>query len=213
MTELVGQLAAFVTNTVQTLGYPGIFLLMALEDVFPPVPSELILPLAGFLVGQGQFGFIPVVVWSTAGSVAGAVIVYAVGRGVGEDRVRSFLRDRGRYLLLRESDLDRAEGWFDRHGQAAVLLGRLVPGLRSGIALPAGMRRMPLARFVLLTAVGAGAWNTVLVAAGWLLGSQWQRISEYADLLTYAVLAVLVVTVAWFVVRRLRERHSPDTAS
>jgi membrane protein DedA with SNARE-associated domain len=208
MSDLLGRLAELAAETVGTLGHVGVFLLMALEDVFPPIPSELVLPLAGFLVGQGRFDYLSILAASVAGSVLGGLIVYWVGRRLGEERLRRLVRRWGRFLLVDEADVDRAAGWFDRHGSAAVAIGRLVPGVRSVIALPAGIRHMPVLRFTLLSAAGATVWNGVLIGAGWMLGSQWERVSQYADLLVYGVLAASTVGVAWFVSRRVRRNRA-----
>lgn len=201
--EALTGLVGWVADVIHALGYAGIFALVALENLVPPIPSEVILPLSGFLVGRGRFAFWPVLAASTAGSLAGALALYGLGRWVGEGRLRRFVRRFGRFLLLDESDLDRAVGWFDRYGGAAVFFGRLVPGVRSLVSVPAGVERMTLWRFVLYTAAGSALWNAVLVGAGWVLGSQWGQVRQYAEYLQYALLAVLAAGFAWLLWRRL----------
>jgi membrane protein DedA with SNARE-associated domain len=197
-------LSGAVIAVVERLGAVGAGLLTLLETVFPPIPSEVVLPLAGYLAGRGDLDFAAVLAAATVGSVAGALLLYGAGLRLGRDRATALLC---RLPLVEERDVLRAEGWFDRHGQTAVLVGRLVPGVRSLVSLPAGAQRMPLWRFTLLTAVGSLVWNTLLVGAGALLGRQYQVVEQYADVLNYAVTAVVVVLVVWFVTRRLRRRR------
>jgi membrane protein DedA with SNARE-associated domain len=204
MHERFSALAAWVTSVVQTGGPVGVAGLTLLEPVFPPIPSELILPLAGFLVGQGRFAFAWVVAAATVGSLGGALVRYWLGYTMGEQRLRGFLEQYGRWLCLRESDVERSREWFDRHGGKAVLLGRLVPAVRSLISIPAGLDRMPLVPFALYTAVGSGLWNAALVAAGWLLGSQWERVEPYLQAFEYAALAALAAGIAAFFWQRRR---------
>ena len=189
---------------VERLGYAGVALPVALESLVSPVPSELILPLAGYLTGQGRLWYPAVVLAATVGSVLGALAVYGLAARLGEERVRRFVRRFGRYLLLGEADLDRAERWFDRHGRAAVALGHPAPLVRSAVSVPAGPRRMPLPVFLGSTALGAGVWSAVLVGIGWALGDRWQQVERYGTVLEVAVLGGLLVLAGRFVLRRLR---------
>ena len=196
-------LSGLVVGIVQRLGAVGAGLLTLLETVFPPIPSEVVLPLAGYLAGRGDLDFVAVLVAATVGSVLGALLLYLAGLRLGRDRATALLCH---LPLVDERDVLRAEQWFDRHGQTAVLAGRLVPGVRSLVSLPAGAGRMPLGRFTVLTALGSLVWNTLLVGAGALLGRQWQVVERYADVLNYVVTGAVVLLVGWFVVRRLRRR-------
>ena len=207
MTELMGRLADWVIEAIHTLGYLGVGVFVALENLVPPIPSELILPLAGFLAGQGRFSLPLVVAVATLGSTLGALVLYGLGRWLGEDRLRRFVAGPGRFLLLRERDLDQAAAWFQRHGGLAVFIGRLAPLVRSGISVPAGVERMPVWRFTIYTALGSGIWNGALVGLGWALGSQWPRVSQYAQWLSYTVLALLAAAIGWFVWRRRRQQR------
>ena len=198
MHHLFSGLARWVTDLIHAFGYLGVAVLTALEHLLPPIPSELILPLAGFLAGQGRFWLPAVILAATLGSVAGALVLYALGYWLGEHRLRQVIQRVGKYLLLKEQDLDHAAHWFNRHGGLAVLLGRFVPLVRSGISVPAGVERMPLWRFVIYTVCGSGGWNTALILSGWGLGEQWERVEPYARFLEYGALAVLAGGIGRF---------------
>ncbi|CAN5920000.1 hypothetical protein BH23ACT10_BH23ACT10_04990 [soil metagenome] len=193
--ELTG-LVGWVADVIAALGAVGVGLLTLAEVFFPPIPSEVVLPMAGFLAGQGRLSLGGAIIASTAGSTLGAVALYWLASAWGNDRVRRLL---GRIPLMDASDLDRAENWFDRHDRSSVLIGRLMPGVRSLISLPAGFRGMSLGSFVVLTAFGSAIWNTLLVTGGYLLGNQWRTVGRYSDWLNYAVIALLAATVIWFV--------------
>lgn len=203
MIVLVGNpfstLASWATTVVESLGYIGVVALLALENLVPPIPSELVLPLAGFLVGQDRFSFFWVVGAATLGSDLGALAIYGLGWWWGEERVRSKLE---RVPFFGRDDVDRASDWFRRHGRASVFFGRLVPGIRSVISLPAGFERMALWQFLVYTTAGSGLWNVVLIGAGWALGSQWQRVQHYVELFGYAVAGILIVAAAWWIWRK-----------
>lgn len=196
------QIVEWVTSVVESLGYIGVAGLIALENLIPPIPSELILPLAGFLAGQGRFWLPAVVLAATIGSVVGALILYGLGVWLGEERLRGVVARVGRFLTLQVADVDRADRWFDRHGGKAVLIGRLVPVVRSVVSIPAGLRRMPLGRFLLYTALGSAIWNSVLIGLGWMLGERWNQVSHYSRYLEYGVLVTLLTAVVWVVWRR-----------
>ena len=203
---MLDRLAEWVVSIIETLGYPGLTALVTLESVFPPIPSEVILPLAGFLTGQGRFSFILVLLATTIGSLAGALVLYGIGAAIGRRRVRSLIDRYGRWALLTPDDLTRAEQWFDRYGPVAVFTGRLVPVVRSLVSIPAGYSRMPLTQFVLLTGVGSALWNGALVSLGWALGENWRDIERYVGWLQYVVIAVVAVLVVRFIWQRLRAR-------
>ena len=204
---VIGDLFTWVLGIVYTFGYLGLVILLLVENLFPPIPSEAILPLAGFLTGQGRLQFHWAVAAATAGSVLGALALYAVGYMLGEERLRELVKRYGRWLLLRESDLDRSREWFEKHGAVAVLIGRLVPFARSGISIPAGLERMPLWPFVVYTTVGSGIFNAVLIGLGWALGWQWELVQKYVEPLGWAVIAVGLGALAWFSLGRLQERQ------
>ena len=187
----------WITQTVSDGGYAGIILLMLAENVFPPIPSELIMPLAGFVAAQGQLDPVLVVLAGTFGSVLGAVPWYYAGLWLGEKRVCAFAARHGRWLTLDEKDLGKAIRWFERHGRIAVLVGRLVPTVRTLISLPAGMARMPLIPFLAYSAVGSLLWTAALTAAGYWLQSEYQRVAAYVDLASKAIIGLIVLTYVW----------------
>ncbi len=203
---MLSGISDWVTNIVETLGYVGVAALIALENVFPPLPSELILPLAGFETSRGQSNYVLMVIAATIGSVVGAVILYYVAHFVGEHRIRSLIRRYGKWFQVTEKDLDRADDWFDRYSSLAVLICRCVPIVRSIVSLPAGLRRMNMARFLLFTAIGSAVWNAVLIGAGWALGDNWEAVGTYVGYFQYVVIALVVLGVAWFFWRRLANR-------
>lgn len=200
-------LAQWTVEVVYYFGYSGVAVLMLLSNLFLPIPSELVLPFAGFLVGRGFFSFPVLMLAATVGSLVGALAVYAPAHRLGEDPARRFIKRYGRFVLLSESDLDKASGWFEQHGGRAVLLGRLVPGVGAMISVPAGIERMPLRGFLIYTLIGNGIWNGMFIALGWALSSQWGLVREYTSLIEYAVLAVVAVVILRFAWRRLRKRH------
>jgi membrane protein DedA with SNARE-associated domain len=203
-----GGIAGWAVGLMEALGAPGAGLAVALENLFPPLPSELILPLAGFTASQGEISLVAAVVWTTIGSLAGALVLYGLGALLGRDRMRAIA---ARVPLVEVSDVDRSEEWFARHGTKAVFFGRMLPVFRSFISIPAGIERMPLPSFALLTTLGSLIWNTVFIVAGYLLGENWHAVQGYASWFQWAVLAAVVVAVGWFVTARLRKIKSRDT--
>lgn len=201
--ELTG-LAGWVVSVIETMGPTGVGLVVALENLFPPIPSEVVLPVAGYVASQGQMDLAWAIVAATLGAVAGAWLLYGLGAWFGRARLRRWLE---KIPLMEVEDLDRAEAWFERHGGAAVLIGRCVPIVRSLVSIPAGLERMPQARFLLYTAIGSAVWNSLLIVGGYVLGSQWQDVGHYSDYINYAVYAVIVVLVVRFVWTRLRRRR------
>ncbi|MGC4745379.1 DedA family protein [Micromonospora sp. DT201] len=201
-------LVGLVTDLVERLGAPGAGLAVALENLFPPIPSEVILPLAGFTASQGKMSLFAAIIWTTIGSVVGAVALYYVGVALGRDRVRAIA---ARLPLIKLSDIDKTETWFVRHGVKTVFFGRMIPIFRSLISIPAGVERMPIATFLLYTTLGSLIWNTVFVMAGYLLGENWHSVESYVGTFQNVVIAVCALGVGCFVVSRLikmRRRRS-----
>jgi len=195
-------------DLVQPRGEIGVGLLVALESSSPPIPSEVVLALAGFLAGGGRMSFAGVVVWATVGSLVGALVLYWLGAALGTTRLKKMA---DKIPLADSRDVDRAEGWMRRHGAWAVLLGRMVPGVRSLVSIPAGVQRMPLWQFSVLTVIGSAVWNTLFVGLGYLLGDRWDQVGKYSDLLNYLVIGGIVLAVAVVAGRRLRRsRHGLD---
>ncbi|TYB44823.1 DedA family protein [Actinomadura chibensis] len=198
--EPAGGIAGWATDLMDRLGAPGAGLAIALENLFPPLPSEVILPLAGFTAAQGRMSLAAALLWTTLGSLAGALALYGVGALIGRDRVRALVA----WLpLVKLSDLDRTEAWFARHGAKAVFLGRMIPIFRSLVSVPAGVERMRMATFLLYTGLGSLLWNTAFVLAGYGLGDNWRTVEEYVGVYSKAVLALAAAAVAAFAAVRI----------
>ncbi|GDX14895.1 alkaline phosphatase [Actinomycetes bacterium] len=203
---MLNDLAGWVQDVIEQLGALGVALLVILENVFPPIPSEIVLPFAGFVAQRGDGSVVVMILAATAGAVIGALVLYAIAALIGDVRLAAFIERFGKWFGVKPSDLARAEAWFDRHSVAAVLLGRCVPLIRSVVSIPAGFRRMRLVPFVAYTAVGSAAWNTALIGAGAILGDQWDKVEPYVAVLQYVVIAVIVLFVVRFGVMKWRRR-------
>ncbi|MGH8951685.1 MAG: DedA family protein [Acidimicrobiia bacterium] len=196
-------LVEWVTSVVETLGYGGVAFLVALENLFPPIPSEVVLPLAGFVAARGGASLVGMIVAATIGSMVGAFLLYGISAAIGPVRLRALVARYGRWLGLDEADLDRTEAWFDRRANIAVLLCRCVPLMRSLISIPAGFRRMSIVPFTLYTLIGSLVWNVVLVGAGYLLGERWEQVEQPLELFQNVVLIAIAIALAWFIWRRI----------
>lgn len=199
---MIDRIVNAVVGLMGLIGAPGAAIAVALESIFPPIPSEVVLPLAGFAAARGEFSLLSVIIWTTVGSLVGALVLYWLGHSWGIDRLR---RQADRLPLMRSSDIDKTVAWFARHGRSAVFFGRMVPGFRSFISIPAGVENMPLWRFSLYTTGGSLIWNSVLIVAGYELGANWHLVQRYADVVSTAVVVLVAGLVGWFVVHRLRE--------
>jgi membrane protein DedA with SNARE-associated domain len=197
---------AFVQTLMQRLGPFGIGLLMFLENVFPPIPSELIMPLAGYLATQGDMSIVTVIVAGTVGSLLGTLPWYYLGRRLGHDGVRRLAVKHGRWLTMSPSDVDAASERFKRHGKSSVLLGRLIPTVRTLISVPAGVANMPLIGFLLFSTIGTLIWTAALAMAGFLLGQAYSVIQDYVDPISTTVLAILIVIYIYRVATFKSER-------
>ena len=201
---MLSDVATWVQDVIERLGAVGVSLLVILENVFPPIPSEIVLPFAGFVARRGDGSVVVMVFAATVGAVAGALILYGIAALIGPDRLGAFIARFGRWFGVKPADLARAEQWFDRHALAAVLLGRCVPLIRSVVSVPAGFRRMRLAPFLLYTALGSLVWNTALIGAGAILGDQWERVQPYVAVLQWVVVAAILVLLVRFALVRIR---------
>jgi membrane protein DedA with SNARE-associated domain len=217
---MLGDLANWVQDVINQFGYFGVALLIVIENVFPPIPSEIVLPFAGFVAQQGASAVnatadaaqsdttvIGMMIAATVGSVVGALILYFVSAAIGPERLRGFVERFGKWFGVKSSDLVRAEEWFDRRSVAAVLVGRCVPLIRSIVSIPAGFRRMKLTSFVVLTAIGSAVWNIALIGAGAVLGDQWEQVGEYVGVFQWLVIVAVLVLLVRFVVSRLKKRR------
>lgn len=189
------------------MGYPGIVFLMFIENLFPPIPSEVVMPFAGFLVDKGEMSFAGVMLAGTLGAVAGAVAIYFIGIKLGEKRLRNWVERNGKYLLMSEDELDSTLETFNDHGKKMVLFGRLIPTIRSLISIPAGLEKMNLTVFLIFTLVGTTVWNLALAGGGVYLGKNWQQILGWVDTYSYVVYAVLGGLLLFYVVQQVRKRR------
>jgi membrane protein DedA with SNARE-associated domain len=205
-------MGTWAMNLVTSTSYAGIVFLMFIENVFPPIPSELIMPLAGYIAAQGKISLAWVIAAGTAGSVLGALPLYYLGRKLGQERLKALADRHGRWLTVSRRDLERGARWFERFGGAAVFLCRLVPGVRSLISIPAGMARMSLWRFLVYTTAGTALWAGLLAYVGYFLGRNFAAVSEWLDPIAWLVFGMLL---AGYVMRVVRHKGAarPKAAS
>jgi membrane protein DedA with SNARE-associated domain len=204
---LLSSLATWVQDVIEQLGYLGVALLVVLENVFPPIPSEIVLPFAGFVAQRGSDSVVLMILAATVGSVIGALIMYWIAAIIGDERLHAFTRRFGKWVQIREADLTRAEEWFDRHAMSAVLVGRCVPLIRSVVSIPAGFRRMKLIPYIAYTFLGSLVWNIALVGAGAVLGENWERVEPVIATFQWIVIVVIlagIARLAYVVVQRRR---------
>jgi membrane protein DedA with SNARE-associated domain len=203
MGGLLADLVRWVFDVVHSFGYVGVFVLILAGSLFLPVPTELTLPLIGFLIGHGRLSFVPVLLTATAARVSASLIFYILGLRIREARLRRLIKRFERSKLLFVSDLEGASGVFERHGGKAILIGQLIPGVGALVSVPAGLKRMPIRwRFLGYTILGCTLWNSTLIGLGWALGRRWQIVELYASFATLAVLTVLILGSLWFLWRR-----------
>ena len=188
----------FLTDFIQDAGYFGVFALMLLENIFPPIPSELIMPFAGFVAARGELNVVGVLVAGTAGSVAGALPWYYAGKVYGKERLEALADRHARWLTVTHGDIEHAMASFEKHGRKVVLFGRLIPAVRTLISVPAGLAGMPLTQFLLYSTIGSLIWTAILTAGGYVLESQYERVAEYLDPVSKAVLIGLA---GWYLYR------------
>lgn len=198
-------------NLIASTGYFGIVFLMFIENVFPPIPSEFIMPLAGFMVTQNRFSLVGIIIAGTLGSVLGALPLYFLGKSLGEERLKRFADRHGRWLTLSRDDIENANRWFKKRGALAVLFCRLIPGVRSFISIPAGINRMRMFPFVFFTLLGSAVWTSVLAYAGYFLGTNFREVEEYLDVVSYVVFGSITALYLWRVFKG-RKRKEVETA-
>lgn len=203
--------AQWAVDLMETIGAPGAGLAIALENLFPPLPSEVILPLAGFTASQGNFTLFEAIFWTTLGSVVGAWVLYGVGAALGRHRMRVLV---GKVPLVDIEDIDKVEAWFNRHGYKAVFFGRMIPLFRSLISVPAGIERMPIWIFLGLTTAGSLIWNTIFVLAGFYLGENWHLMEQYSGIFKNIVIVAVVLVAAYWLataIRKYRRKRATET--
>ncbi len=207
MGGLLVDLVGWVFDVVHSFGYVGVFVLILAGSLFLPVPTELTLPLIGFLVGHGRLSFLPVLLTATAARVCASLVLYAVGLRIREARLRRLVRRLERSKLLFVSDLEGASRVFERHGGKAILIGHLIPGVGALVSVPAGLKRMPLRwRFLGYTVLGCTLWNGTLIGLGWALGGRWRIVELFTSFVGSAVLIILIAATLFFFWRRRAHR-------
>src|SRR5215204_7068774 len=205
MGALLADLVRWVFDVVHSFGYVGVFVLILAGSLFLPVPTELTLPLLGFLVGQGRLSFFPVLLTATAARVCASLVMYQVGLRISEVRLRRLVKRLERSRLVFVSDLEGASRVFEQHGGKAILVGHLIPGVGALVSVPAGLKRMPLRwRFLGYTILGCTLWNSSLIGLGWALGGRWRIVEAFTSFVGFAVLAILVAAILWLFWRRRR---------
>ncbi|MDY3048741.1 MAG: DedA family protein [Rothia sp. (in: high G+C Gram-positive bacteria)] len=198
----------WVISIMEAIGAPGVGLAVFLENVFPPIPSEVILPLAGFTSSQGSMNVVAAFIWATIGSLAGAYFLYYLGAAIGADRLR---RIADKMWLVKVDDVNAALAWFDKYGKISILVGRVIPGVRSLISIPAGIDRMNPLSFGLYTLLGSSIWNALLIYCGWVLGENWHAvegvIDQYSKVVYALVALALLATFLWLLRRDRKEKQ------
>jgi membrane protein DedA with SNARE-associated domain len=211
---LVGDLTDWVVDVIKAIGYLGVALLVAVESIFPPIPSEVVLPAAGLAASRGEANVVLMVVAATIGSVIGAWALYLIAAAIGDTRLHALVARYGRWIGVKPKDLERAESWFDDHSNTAVLICRCVPLIRSLVSIPAGFRRMNPLAFTLYTAIGSLVWNAALITAGYQLGDRWEMVGEWVGVLQYFVVAAILLWMArWAWTRLISPKHRARLAA
>jgi membrane protein DedA with SNARE-associated domain len=211
---LLGDLTDWVVDIIERIGYLGVALLVAIENVFPPIPSEVVLPAAGLTASRGQANLVGMIVAATIGSLVGAWVLYLIAAAIGEARLHALVVLYGKWLGIKPRDLERANAWFDGHSSTAVLICRCVPLIRSLVSVPAGFRRMDPLKFTIYTAVGSLVWNGVLIGAGYQLGDNWEQVGEFVGTIQYGVVAAIAAFIGWWIwTRFLSSTHKARRAA
>lgn len=201
---LAGLVADWATRFMDLLGSPGAGLANALDSIIPVLPSEVILPLAGFAASRGSINLYAALIWTTIGSIAGSVVMYYIGAAFGRERVMGWA---AKIPLVKPEEVEKTERFFRTHGAKAVFFGRMIPVIRSLISIPAGLERMSLPKFILYTAAGSAIWNTIFVLAGYGLGANWTKVEEYGGIFSKTVIGLFILAIAYFIASRLVRRR------
>ena len=205
ISDFFGMIANFILFVINALGYAGVFVMMVLESMVFPAPSELIMPFAGYIAYQGNFNLVFVIVISTIGSITGSLFSYYIGKKWGYNLVESY----GKYFLVTHEDLKKTVSWFSRRGEITIFLSRLVPVVRHLISIVAGVGKMDVKKFSLYTIFGAAIWNSLLAYLGFLLGQHWDQVTKYADEISIVVIVLLVVGCLYFAYMHLSKKRNP----
>jgi len=200
----------WIVHLMEILGAPGVGVAVFLENVFPPIPSEVVLPLAGFTASQGNMNLIAAFLWATAGSVVGAYLLYWLGAVIGANRLR---RIADWMWLVEVEDVDKSLHWFDKYGKLSILLGRLIPGVRSLISIPAGIDRMNVLSFGLFTLLGSAVWNALLIYLGFILGENWSQVADVIGQFSTVIKIVIAALIIWVIIKLIRRQKKRQKQS
>jgi membrane protein DedA with SNARE-associated domain len=203
ITAILASIGAFCISVISSIGYFGVFFLMCLESMIFPMPSELVMPFAGFLISSGEMKFALVVLSATLGSVVGSLLSYYLGRYGGNRFVLRY----GKYFLMNEEHLKDTERWFSKKGEITILIGRFIPVVRHVISIPAGIGKMNIKKFMLYTIIGAGIWNSFLAYVGLVLGNNWEKIKQYSDYISWTVLVIILIGGIYFLWKEIKRRR------
>jgi len=207
LSDILAAAGQFMLSTISYFGYFGIFFLMVLESMVFPVPSEFVMPFAGFLASQGQFNIVLVIVFSSLGSIVGSLLSYYIGKRWGTRLIESY----GKYVLVDIDDLKKTQEWFDKRGELTIFFSRLIPVVRHLISIVAGVGKMNVKKFSLYTIIGATMWNSFLVYLGYILGQNWEKVTKYTDEISIVIVIVLVIGLLYFAYRHILERKKRQT--
>ena len=202
-TKILASIAGFIIATISALGYGGIILLMAIESANIPLPSEIIMPFAGFLVAGGELNLWLVALAGAVGCVAGSFFSYFLGSWGGRPLIEKY----GRWILVSHHDLDLADRWFKKYGEITVFVGRLLPIVRTFISFPAGIAKMNFSRFIIYSFLGSFPWTLGLAYIGLKMGENWQNIREYFHGFDLIILGLIIILIVWWIVRKIKHRH------
>lgn len=202
ISQALGYIGLMSMNIISFLGYGGVFFLMVLESMVFPIPSELIMPFAGFLIAKGEMNFPLVIIFSTLGSLVGSLISYYIGKYGGNKVILKF----GKYMFLDETDLMKTEKWFSEKGEKTVFISRFIPVVRHLISIPAGIGKMDIKKFCFYTIIGAAGWNTFLAYMGFLLGKNWELVKHYSEFISIPTAIILVVVGGYFIYRHIKNK-------
>ena len=202
LSEIFAAIGGFALSTISTFGYYGIFFLMMLESMVLPVPSELVMPFAGFLIEKGSFTFLFVILASTLGSITGSLIFYYIGKTGGHHLVEKY----GKYVLINHEDVKKTEEWFNKRGELTIFFGRLIPVIRHLISLIAGIGKMNVKKFTLYTIIGAALWNAILTYLGFVLGQHWEEVNQYTDQISLVIVILLIGFIVYFAYRHIKKK-------
>jgi membrane protein DedA with SNARE-associated domain len=203
LSNILGQIALFCIEAISLFGYFGVFFLMVLESMIFPIPSELVLPFAGFLIARGEMGFLLAILFATLGSLVGSLLSYYIGKYGGNKFVFKY----GKYFLLSEKHLINVEKWFSKKGELTIFIGRFIPIVRHIISIPAGIGKMNIKKFSLYTIIGAGMWNSFLIYVGFVLGNNWEKIKHYSDYISWGILGIIVLGGLYFLLKEIKKKR------